>query len=85
VSNSKPLDGARALAAVAGIAANSFRSPEEALGAVFEAMRQLLGMRSIFLSQIDTQNRTFRIVAAANASPSWGVAPGDASPLEEHY
>ena len=85
MTNPRQLDGARALAAVADIAGHSFQSPEEALGAVFEAMRQLLGMRSIFLSHIDTHNRTFRIVAAANASPSWGVEPGDSSPLEDHY
>jgi hypothetical protein len=74
-----------ALAEVASVAARSFDSPSEALTAVFEAMRRLLGMRSLFLSRIDRRRQTFRIVAAANDVGGCRLAVGYESPLDQHY
>jgi hypothetical protein len=78
-------ESAAMLNEVAAVAGRTFASPEQAMTAVFEAMRRLLGMRSLFLSRIDVERQTFRIVAAANDVGGCGIAVGEESPLEEHF
>jgi len=70
---------------VAALAGRAFESTEEALDAVFAAMRDLLGMRSLFLSRIDQEHQTLRVIAAANAPGGCDVEVGTQAPLGDTY
>jgi PAS domain S-box-containing protein len=64
------------------LAAASFRSTEEATGAVLALLRELLGMRSVFLSRTDLEARTLTVEASLNAPGDFAVPQGLRLPLE---
>lgn len=70
------------LSRAAVLAARTFTSSEVAAEAVLDLLLGLLGMRSVFLTELDTVRGVVRVVAARNTDPEFSLPVGLEIPLE---
>ena len=70
-----------ALALVANLTTQSFRSADEAIQAVLAALQHITGLDTTLVSRIDRSTSELRVLAAHNASPSLTVPAGLQIPL----
>lgn len=62
---------------------SGFRSPQDATTAIFQLVREQLGMRSSFLSRASSETNRFHIVAAHNEPGGCGIEIGSAGLLAQ--
>jgi GAF domain-containing protein len=73
--------GDDALALVANLTTQSFRTTDEAIQAVLAVLQRITGLDTTLVSQIDRSKSELRVLAAHNAAPSLTVPAGLQIPL----